>query len=193
MKNIRHGRVEHFCTGMWNCILNRRWRLLYKLRCSMYPAQNSMLYLDTAMGVVLIFYRETRVQRNRRSVVTVLSNCRNEQGRHDICQFVLLCQIFGPKISWKYISLFCFSKLCLEFCEPLFAFMHCLFGREVSEKNISQFSKAVQSWWSSKKRFNQEMRYTRLWPGQMMYCCCLALRNCGGRGSKGFADPEAFL
>ena len=26
-----------------------------------------------------------------------------------------------------------------------------------------------------------------------MHCCCLALRNCGGRGSKGFADPEAFF
>ena len=47
----------------------------------MYPAQNIMLYLGTAMRVVLIFYRETRVQRNRRSVVTVLSNCQNEQVR----------------------------------------------------------------------------------------------------------------
>ena len=47
----------------------------------MYPAQNNMLYLGTAMRVVLIFYRETRVQRNRRSVVTVLSNCQNEQAR----------------------------------------------------------------------------------------------------------------
>ena len=81
MTNIRYGRVEHFCTGMWNCILNMCWRLLYKLRCRMYPAQNSMFYLDTAMRVVLIFYREMRVQRNRCSVVTVLSNCRNEQVR----------------------------------------------------------------------------------------------------------------
>ena len=40
-----------------------------------------MFYLDTAMRVVLIFYREMRVQRNRCSVVTVLSNCRNEQVR----------------------------------------------------------------------------------------------------------------
>ena len=115
MKNIRHCRVEHFCTGMWNCILNRRWRLLYKLRCSMYPAQNSMLYLDTAMGVVLIFYRETRVQRNRRSVVTVLSNCRNEQGRHDICQFFYFVRFWGQKLVGNIFHCFAFQNYVWSF------------------------------------------------------------------------------
>ena len=115
MKNIGHGRVEHFCTGIWNCILNRRWRLLYKLRCSMYPAQNSMLYLDTAMGVVLIFYRETRVQRNRRSVVTVLSNCRNEQGRHDICQFFYFFIFSGQKLVGNIFHCFAFQNYVWSF------------------------------------------------------------------------------